>query len=100
VIGAQGIVPERRNLNFEVGGSVILVGKDLQFVGMSNTGRIRFVISNAALQRLSGSVAELTQQQTFKVYDRYRQLFQSTARRLYERASNEVKTIKIAATDL
>lgn len=91
---------ERRNLSFEIGGSVILVGKDLQFIGMAKSDRIRFIVSNAALMRLSGSATEPTQQQKFKIYDRNRGMLQDVARRLYERGPADVKTIKISALDL
>jgi hypothetical protein len=92
-------VPERRQLSFEIGASVILVGKDLQFGGLAKSNRVRFIISNDALKRLSG-LAELTHQQKFKTYDRNRGLFQDVARRLYDGAEIDVKIIKIAATDL
>jgi len=93
-------MPPRPHLSFEIGGSVILVGKDLQFVGVAGADRIRFVIRNDVLKRLSGAAAELTQQQKFKLYDRNRAMFQDVARRLYERAAGEAKTFKISAEDL
>ena len=87
-------------LHFELTASVTLVGKDLQFVGMDDTTRIRFLIQKDALKQLAGSADELTQQETFKAYDRNRARLQEVARQLYERAPTGVRILKIRAADL
>jgi hypothetical protein len=88
-----------KTLRFEVGASVMLVGDDLQFVGMADGDRIRFVIADRALRRMNGSAVELTRQQKFKIYDRNRELIQDIARRLWERAP-EKKTVKIGVGEM
>lgn len=85
---------------FEVGASVILVGKDLQFTGMIGSSRVHFVITNAALQHLAGSARELTRQQKFQAYDRNRAHIQEAARRVWDRTSIKTKAVKIYASDL
>ena len=87
-------------LRFEVGGSVTLVGKDLQFVGVDGATRVRFLIAGDALKRVAESVQELTPQQKFKVYDRNREWFQEVARALYQRVGVSSKPIGISAADL
>lgn len=87
-------------LRFEVGGSVTLVGNDLQFVGVDGPTRVRFLIQADALKRVAESVKDLTQQQKFKVYDRNRDWFQEVARSLYERAANRSKPVRITVKDL
>jgi len=87
-------------LRFEVSTSVTLVGKDLQFVGIAETTRIRVVIHKDALKLLARSATELTQQEKFKVYDRNRELLQEIARRMHEHAPAGVRIIKIGAMDL
>jgi len=87
-------------LIFEVGASVMLVGSDLQFIGMADGKSIRFLIEKDALQRLADKTVELSRQETFKVYDRNRRFIQETARRLFEQASGDTKTIKIGVTNI
>ncbi len=87
-------------LQFEVGGSVTLVGKDLQFVGVDGSTRIRFLITADALKRVAASAKDLTRQETFKVYDRNREWFQEAARGVYQQAAPGAKTMKITAADL
>lgn len=77
-----------------------LVGKDLQFVGVDDGARVRFLIGGDALKRVADSAKDLTQQQKFKVYDRNREWFQEVARALYQRAADRSKPIKISAADL
>lgn len=87
-------------LQFEVGGSVTLVGRDLQFVGIDGPTRIRFLIAGDALKRVAASTKELTPQEKFKVYDRNREWFQEAARAVYQRAIPGAKAVKITAADL
>lgn len=87
-------------LQFEVGASVTLVGKDLQFVGVDGQARIRFLIAGDALKRVAAATKDLTRQEQFKVYDRNREWFQEAARAVYERATAGSKTLKITAADL
>lgn len=87
-------------LQFEVGASVTLVGKDLQFVGLDGQARIRFLIAGDALKRVAAATKDLTRQEQFKVYDRNREWFQEAARTVYERAKAGSKTLKITTADL
>lgn len=87
-------------IRFEIGTSVTLVGKDLQFVGMENGTRIRFVVTNDALTRLAGSAKELSPQQKFQAYDRNREWLQSVACELFARTPGATRTIKITVADL
>lgn len=87
-------------LQFEVGGSVTLVGKDLQFIGVDGPTRVRCMIAGDALKRVAAATKELTPQEKFKVYDRNREWFQEAARSVYQGAKAGSKTIKITAADL
>ncbi len=91
---------EKMALQFEVGASVTLVGKDLQFVGVDGQSRIRFLIAGEALKRVAAATKDLTRQEQFKVYDRNREWFQEAARGVYQRAKAGSKTLKITAADL
>ncbi len=87
-------------LQFERGGSVTLVGKDLQFVGVDGPTRVRCLIAGDALKRVAASTKDLTPQEKFKVYDRNREWFQEAAQAVYQRGKAGSKAIKIAAADL
>jgi hypothetical protein len=87
-------------VRFELSTSVTLVGKDLQFIGLENDARIRFVVTNDALKRLAGSVKELSSQQKFKAYDKNRAWLQNVAVQLFARGPQTAKTIKITVADL
>jgi hypothetical protein len=91
---------EKMALQFEVGASVTLVGKDLQFVGVDGQARIRFLIAGDALKRVAAATKDLTRQEQFKVYDRNREWFQEAARGVYQRAKAGARTLKITTADL
>jgi hypothetical protein len=83
-----------------VSASVILVDEGLQFVGVSGTECVRFVVRSDALKRLSGFAKPLTRQETFRTFDRHREWLQEIGRRLYEQSPTHPKTIKITLADV